>query len=102
MSELIHYFDTPQGATAVVLPFALEEMLGWWGGLRSRMVRRTSPAFSRDEWAYLITFLDPTHLRSAFTDTFGTAAANPTELRLTQLARPRGLLALWLPNNVSL
>lgn len=102
MSEHIHYFDAPQGATAVVLPFALEEMLDWWGGLRSRMIRRTSPAFSRDEWAYLVTFLDPGHLRAAFTDTFGVAASDPGSLRLTQLARPRGPVALWLPNNVSL
>lgn len=102
MSEHIHYFDAPHGATAVVLPFALDEMLEWWAGLRSRMIRRTSPAFSRDEWAYLITFLAPDHLCAAFTDTFGAAAADPGSSRLTHLARPRGPVALWLPNNVSL
>ena len=102
MSEHIHYFNAPHGATAVVLPFALDEMLGWWGGLRSRMVRRTSPAFSRDEWAYLITFLDPDHLRATFIDTFGAATADAHGLHLTHVARPRGPIALWLPNNVSL
>ncbi len=98
----LHYFAASQGATAVVLPFALGELLEWWGALRTHMIRRTSPAFSRDEWAYLITFLDPVHLRAAFSDTFGDPVADPDGLRLTRLARPRGPVALWLPNNVSL
>lgn len=101
-AEHIHYFAAPQGATAVVLPFSLEELLEGWGSLRSKMIRRPSPAFSRDEWAYLITFLDPAHLRAAFSDTFGEAVADPGDRRLNQLARPRGPIALWLPNNVSL
>lgn len=111
--EQIHYFGdahgaTAAGATAVVLPFALDDMLAQWGRLRTHMIRRVSPAFSRDEWAYLITFLDPAHLRSAFTDTFGPGIANATsgfdggDPCVTHLARPRGPIALWLPNNVSL
>jgi hypothetical protein len=114
-TEQIQYFATPLDAphsaksvTAVVLPFALEDLLAEWGRLRGRMIRRASTAFSRDEWAYLISFLDPKHLRAAFMDTFGAKIDSSTgadavgALQVRCLARPRGLVALWLPNNVSL
>ncbi len=101
MSEQLHYFQTPQSTTAVALPFVLDALLRDWERLRLPMTRLMPPAFARDEWAYLITFLERGNLRGAFEQTFGTpvpAAVAPVRL----FARPRGPVAVWLPNNVSL
>jgi hypothetical protein len=79
----------------VALPFELDEVVRTWSSLRSLMIRHRPPDFERDEWAYLISFLDEDHLRAPFRQTF---AATPAG----RAARPRGLVAVWLPNNVSL
>ena len=38
------------------------------------MIRNCPDAFTRDEWAYLITFLDPEALRRSFESHFGKRA----------------------------
>ena len=86
------------GPHAVALPYRLTDRLAQWGALRKEMVRGVPPAFTRDEWAYLLAFLDPQHLREVFSDSFG----NEGEMQLRSLWRPRGPIAIWLPNNVSL
>ena len=102
MCEHLHYFEAPSGCTAVALPFELDTMLAAWSALRTQMVRRKSASFTRDEWTYLITFLDAQHLQQAFTQSFGARAAQVASTRLTRFARPRGPVAIWLPNNISL
>lgn len=77
----------------VELPFDLDEVVVAWSALRAPMLRRPSPMFERDEWAYLISFLDEASLRTPFRETFGAVQAR---------VRPAGLVAVWLPNNVSL
>ena len=94
MSDKIHKF----GSNAVALPYSLEERIASWEALRREMVRGVAPAFTRDEWAYMVGFLDPVHLREVFTRTFGSQA----EAKVQSLLRPRGGIAIWLPNNVSL
>lgn len=94
MSKELHKF----GANALALPFSLDERIANWEALRREMVRGVAPAFTRDEWAYMVGFLDPVHLRETFTRTFGSQDA----ARIQSLWRPRGGISIWLPNNVSL
>jgi len=101
MSEHLHFFETPQAATAVALRFPLDEMLRGWDQLRLRMTCEMPAEFSRDEWAYLITFLDSHHLLGVFEETFGKRTDAPS-VPVRLMARPRGPIAVWLPNNVSL
>jgi hypothetical protein len=74
-------------------------MIEDWAGLRSAMRKHVPEEFSRDEWAYLMAFLAPENLRAPFVAAFGTAADQSSASRL---ARPRGAVGVWLPNNVSL
>lgn len=101
MSEHLHYFETPQTATVVTLPFPLEEFVRDWSRLRSRMTRELPAAFSRDEWAYLIAFMEHDNLLGVFHQSFGLQVTAPS-VPVRALARPRGPVAIWLPNNVSL
>lgn len=94
MSKELHKF----GANALALPFSLDERIANWEALRREMVRGVAPAFTRDEWAYMVGFLDPVHLWETFTRSFGSQDA----ARIQSLWRPRGGISIWLPNNVSL
>jgi len=70
-----------------------------WQQLRLRMIRRHDAAFTRDEWAYLVQFLDPERLALPWRDSFGVSAGMAGQgMRVA----PRQRVALWLPNNVSL
>ena len=75
----------------VLLGVPLEESLPGWRALRSVMARRIAEGFTRDEWAYLLAFLDEEHLRQPI-----------ASLRAPWHYRPRGAIAVWLPGNVSL
>jgi hypothetical protein len=101
MFKHLHFFETPQAATVVALPFPLEQFLQDWSQLRSRMAREMAPAFARDEWAYLMTFLERDNLLRAFEQSFGKLGA-AASVPVAAMARPRGPVAIWLPNNVSL
>jgi hypothetical protein len=101
MSEHMHFFQSESGIAVVSLPFALDAIIEDWYRLRKIMTRNISSAFTRDEWAYILSFLDKENLIRPFEMTFGrsVAVAGKT-VRL--LVKPRGDIALWLPNNVSL
>jgi hypothetical protein len=94
MSKILTRF----GKNAVALPYVLDARLAQWESLRKEMVRGVPAEFTRDEWAYLVSFLDTHHLKQVFTSTFGPEGAASLE----SLWRPRGSIAIWLPNNVSL
>jgi hypothetical protein len=100
MSEAAHAFDAAHGRTLVLLPRPLDATIEAFTRLRRTMIRTRPDAFTRDEWAYLIVFLEEANLRAPFVAAFGTA----TESRggYARVARPRGHVAVWLPNNVSL
>ncbi len=92
-------FASARGLVAVELPFALDDVIASWAGLRRVMARLRPDAFERDEWAYLISFLDADNLRLPFRSAFG----EPREAGAPAwVARPGGPVAVWLPNNVSL
>jgi hypothetical protein len=84
----------------VCLPYDPAPLIDAWDGLRGKMIRQVPEAFSRDEWAYLITFLESDQLWQIFESVFGprcgSREAGP------RLFYPRGTVAVWLPNNVSL
>jgi Acyl-CoA reductase (LuxC) len=85
--------------TVVVLPFALEELLDGWAAVRRAMRGPVPEPFTRDEWAYLMAFVGVAELRAVFTTTFGEPAPDGSA---DAFAVPRGPVAVWLPNNVTL
>jgi hypothetical protein len=101
MSEGLWLRAPDQATVHLELPFDAARMIRDWSSLLPSMARVRSEAFTRVEWAYLMTFLDAENLWRPFLEEFG----NPTEARgegPVQSYRPRGQVALWLPNNVSL
>ncbi len=101
MFEHLHYFDSPAGVSALALPVDYLQCVEDWATLRKHMVRQVPSGFTRDEWAYLTTFLERETLLKPFTSTFG-RELNASSKTPKLLYRPRGPIAIWLPNNVSL
>lgn len=99
MSNLSTFHGT-QGTVQVRLPFDMRSLLQGWGKVRSAMLKEVPESYSRDEWAYLAAFLSKESLMLPFEQSFGSAAPDTGSISL--LARPRGSVGLWLPNNVSL
>lgn len=99
MSSVLHYFAGKSATNAVVLSFEINELLAQWESLRSRMIRLRPSQFTRDEWAYLIRFVESKNLNSVFERAFG---RRTTATSFNYLLRPRTTVAVWLPNNVSL
>lgn len=99
MSDVLHYFSSHGKNIAVVLPFQKEEAIQAWTDLMVSMVRQCPEEFTRDEWAYLTAFLDSQNLNLTFAQAFGRSVESCIVATLYQ---PRGPIAMWLPNNVSL
>jgi hypothetical protein len=99
MCDSFELFESPFGIAALALPVAPRRIIAGWGSLRSVMCKTMPSEFSRDEWAYLISFLDPDSLGAPFLEAFGEPVDSG---RVSRLVRPRGVVAVWLPNNVSL
>jgi hypothetical protein len=100
MSEQLRTYRTTEGAVAVWLPFDLDDVVADWSELRVTMARDLHESFTRDEWAYLIQFLDSTNLMRPFLRSFGSLVDGADDI--WEFVRPRGEVAVWLPNNVSL
>ena len=100
MCSKLHYFHEAGRRTAVALPFSLETFVADWTALQQAMIRKMPSEFSRDEWAYLISFVDAENLMRPFRELFGQHTEDATSC--DALARPRGTIAVWLPSNVSL
>jgi len=101
MSEYLQFFQLNGQVTAVVLPFEVERVIQDWYSLRKVMIKDVPAEFTRDEWAYLISFLDTENLYEPIKRTFGDMATF-TSNSIGFLLKPRGNIALWLPGNVSL
>ncbi len=101
MSSVAHLFTSSAGSSAVYLPFELRQTISDWSALRLTMARQVPDGFTRDEWAYLITFLDAANLTRPFVQSFGEVAeARPNDV--DRVFRRRGNIGIWLPGNVSL
>ncbi len=99
MCDSLALFESGYGVTALALPVPPRQIIAGWGALRSAMRKMVPAEFGRDEWAYLMTFLDPENLRAPYLEAFGQPVDEGCPSRLV---RPRGVVAVWLPNNVSL
>jgi hypothetical protein len=99
MCDSLTFFESAFGRTGLALPFSPPQVIADWGALRSAMRKSVPAEFSRDEWAYLMTFLAPQNLHAPFLEAFGKPVDGG---RPSRLARSRGVVAVWLPNNVSL
>ncbi len=99
MFDRLAHFSRGDRACTVALDYDLEARFSQWDALRKRMARGVPDGFSRDEWAYLVTFLDRSNLYEPFEQSFG--KFEPVG-KVGALFRPRGPIAIWLPNNVSL
>jgi len=100
MCEHMIKFRGCHGVVTVELAFDLSEALESWSHIRREMLKSVPDAFSRDEWAYLIAFLDPANLGKPFRESFG--SHDETADCPNVIAAPLGPIGLWLPNNVSL
>lgn len=100
MSDLhLHYFESPAARIAVALPFQLEDAVKALQTMRRRMLTLVPQEFTRDEWAYLASFVARENLLATYERTFGCASEQGT---VSMLARPRQPIAVWLPSNVSM
>lgn len=86
-------------ATAVHAPISVPDLVAGWAALRSAMIRHRPDEFTRNEWAYLVGFLDGHRLMRPFIDAAGPPAPGAQAQRWLV---PHERVALWLPNNVSL
>lgn len=119
MSEHLYYFSGHEfkgqalRPIALTLPFDLHRWIVDWQTVQRQMLRAVPDAFTRDEWAYLCGFVGGAELRTVFVQTFGVRAGEsagqaprgvdiPRPTAPRAFARPRGPVAVWLPNNVSL
>ncbi|MCC6337846.1 MAG: hypothetical protein IT380_28105 [Myxococcales bacterium] len=100
MSEL-DAFEGPWGVTGIASAVRPSEVAGAWSALREAMVRELPDAFTRDEWAYLIQFLERGALLSFVEAAFGRFVGGRSA-GFSRLATGRKTVTLVLPNNVSL
>lgn len=100
MSEL-DTFEGPWGRTAVASQVQPSEVAQAWSALRPAMVRELPSAFTRDEWAYLIQFLERDALL-AFVEAGLGRFVGRADGGSSRLATGRRTVAVVLPNNVSL
>jgi hypothetical protein len=83
-----------------MLPFNIPSIIEDWTKLRKAMIFSIPEQFNRNEWAYLISFLDAQNLHRIY-HTLGKFTDNP-EKEINFLILPRGITSLWLPNNISM
>ncbi len=103
MSEHLQGFSgSDGGGVAVALPLSPHLLIEDWASLQSSMVKTMPESFTRDEWAYLISFLSRENLWRPFRESFGQETEDGAVKAATSVYRPRGPVGLWLPNNVSL
>ena len=102
MCERIQTFAGGGRSLAIALPFDLEEAIESWGALRPAMARALPEGFTRDEWAYVMSFVSPEALGGFVRDALGAEPVSRCGGVRTLLLRPRGAIAVWLPGNVSL
>lgn len=101
MSSRVTFCGTHGLLLQVALPIDLAAQIDGWSRVRKAMLKQAPPReFTRDEWAYLASFLEGENLRLPFHQTFG--EHSDEQGSPTLLVRPRGSVGLWLPNNVSL
>lgn len=93
---------TRWGDDWLALPHSLDEMIDSWDLLRRKLLRVPQLGFTRDELAYVASFLGPESLVGLVESAFGPRKRTDPTTAPGRLLRPRANAAVWLPNNVSL
>lgn len=93
------FFNSNGSHRAVLTKFDINEIIEDYSNLRKIMIRKISPDFSRDEWAYLCTFIEKESLKEVLNETFGSDSSNTS---IKEAFKAKENLSIWLPNNVSL
>ncbi|WP_445166416.1 acyl-CoA reductase [Mycolicibacterium sp. Dal123E01] len=93
---------TRWGDNFLALPHSLDEMIEAWDLLRRRLLQDYQLGFTRDELAYVASFLAPESLIGLVESAFGPRERFEPATAPRRLLRPRADAAVWLPNNVSL
>lgn len=101
MPDPVQCFERNGEVVGVVGAGTLAARLAGWAEVRRAMARHRPDAFTRDEWAYLMTFLGPGPLGEVVRRTFG-VAVDAAPASVVVVYRPRDPIAVWLPGNVSL
>lgn len=101
MFKQVQYYVNGQIGYTIYMPFKFEDIINDWGILQRKMIRNIPNGFTRDEWAYLILFLGKSDLIKPISISFGKPVTE-TGFSSNILVKPRGIISLWLPNNVSL
>ncbi len=101
MFKRYHSYGHAYGLNLILTPFELAKIIGEWNSLRGKMIRSMPEDFEREEWAYVMTFLGSSNLNRILDQTFGPQVEGEVYSNI-RLHRPRGPVAVWLPNNVSL
>ena len=65
MSEPVRFRSRDGHDTLVWFPFDLNRFLADATTARNALVRQVPPEFTRNEWAYLMTMLAPSHILSS-------------------------------------
>ena len=101
MYNVLTNFKRNDYVTTVILPFKVEDIIDNWASLRKVMVKKRAEVFTREEWAYLIYFLEISNLKAPFEYCFGKFYTDEIE-QIQCCVKPRRTISIWLPNNVSL
>ncbi len=101
MSEPVRFRSRDGHDTLVWFPFDLNRFLADATTARNALVRQVPPEFTRNEWAYLMTMLAPSHILSSMEQVFGRRVDDADGV-VRWDAVPRGPVAIWAPGNVSL
>ena len=101
MSKPVRFRSGDGHDTLVWFPFDLDRFLADATRARNALVRQVPPEFTRNEWAYLMTMLAPSHILSSIEQVFGRRVDDADGV-VRWDAVPRGSVAIWAPGNVSL
>jgi hypothetical protein len=95
-----HYIKYNSQPSLLMLPYNIPSVIEDWTSLRKAMIFSMPEQFTRNEWAYLISFLDLQNLHRIYR-ALGEMTDNP-EKETKYFIRPKGVISLWLPNNISM
>ncbi len=97
-----YFFQFGQQINKIVLPYDLQLFFSSIENMRQDMIRNKLKEFTRDEWAYLLSFLSTENLWKVFLNTFGSRLSHNDSATYNCIYKPRGIVTIWLPNNVSM
>lgn len=93
---------TRWGNVWLALPHVLDAVIEAWDAMRRDLLQSPPVGFTRDELAYVVSFLEPESLLGMVESVVGRLEQTKPLRAPRRMLRSRADAALWLPNNVSL